>query len=460
MNFWILSAITFLPLLGAAVVVLLPRDQERAARWTALAFALIVAVLAVWAFFAYQECTPNGAGYCFTEEARWFDLIGVKWRVGIDGLSAPLVLLTGLLTPLAILISFEVHERVHAHMALFLLLEMGMMGVFVALDLVIFFIFWEFGLIPMYFLINIWGSENRRYASMKFLLYTMAGSLGLLLALQVVGLTMGTFDIPTLQAAWPAYTGNEGVLFGIPIETVKSIAFVAFFVAFAIKIPIWPFHTWLPDAHTEAPTAGSMLLAGVLLKLGAYGMLRLVAPLFPQQAADAAPFIAVLGMLSVVLGAFGSYGQRDFKRLVAYSSVNHMGFVVLGTAVAMYALGGGAEGAHAVHATNGAILQMFTHGLSSAAMFLLVGALYHKAHTRNLDDFGGLWLIAPLYGGVMIFCSMGSLGLPGLSGFVSEWMVISGSWPVFSALTALSMIGLLSPGCTFSKASSRCCTAR
>lgn len=448
MDFWILSAITFLPLLGAVVVALLPRDQERAAKWTALAFAVLVAILAVAAFFAYQECAPNADGYCFVEEAGWFELIGVRWRAGLDGLSAPLVLLTGLLTPLAILISFEVHDRVHIHMALFLLLEMGMLGVFIALDLVIFFIFWEFGLIPMYFLINQWGSDEqaRRHAATKFLLYTMAGSLGLLLALQLVGLLAGTFDIAALTATWPDFTTPDGMLFGIPIETVKSVAFVAFFVAFAIKVPIWPFHTWLPDAHTEAPTAGSMLLAGVLLKLGAYGMLRLVAPLFPQQAASAAPVIAALGMLSVVLGAFASYGQSDFKRLVAYSSVNHMGFVVLGIAVAMYYVGGGVEGAHAVNATNGAVLQMFTHGISSAAMFLLVGALYHKAHTRNLEDFGGLWLVAPLYGGVLIFCSMGSLGLPGLSGFVSEWMVISGSWPVFSALTALSMIGLLFTG--------------
>ncbi|MCZ7543941.1 MAG: NADH-quinone oxidoreductase subunit M [Anaerolineae bacterium] len=285
MDFWLLSAITFLPLLGAVVVALLPRDLEHTAKWAALIFALLVAVLAVIAFFQYQECTPNEQGYCFVEEANWFDLIGVRWRAGIDGLSAPLVLLTGLLTPLAILISFEVHDRVHIHMALFLLLEMGMMGVFIALDLVIFFVFWEFGLIPMYFLINQWGSdeERRRHAAIKFLLYTMAGSLGLLLALQVIGLTIGTFDIPALQAQWPGYTGDGGALFGVPIETVKSIAFVAFFVAFAIKIPVWPFHTWLPDAHTEAPTAGSMLLAGVLLKLGAYGMLRLVAPLFPSR---------------------------------------------------------------------------------------------------------------------------------------------------------------------------------
>ncbi len=486
MDFWILSAVTFLPLLGAIVVLLLPREMARMAKWVALGFAVVVLVLAAWLFFAYQSCTPNAEGYCFVEEYTWFELIGAKWRAGVDGLSAPLVLLAAVIAPLAILISFEVDDRVNMHMALFLMLEMGMIGLFVALDLVIFFIFWEFGLVPMYFLINQWGStykgaedptERRRYAANKFLLYTMTGSLGLLLALQLVGLVTGTFSIPALQEAWtafpaPAEVGGEAVTYGIapevdgtsypagipdhvvgdpgilgiPIGTIKNVAFVFFFIAFAIKVPIWPFHTWLPDAHTEAPTAGSMVLAGVLLKLGAYGMLRLVAPLFPEQAAAAAPFVALLGVLSIVLGAWSSYGQTDFKRLVAYSSVNHMGFVVMGVAVAMAFAGGGVDPMHAIHATNGAILQMWTHGISSAAMFLLVGALYHKAHTRNLEDFGGLWLVAPMYGGVLIFSSMGSLGLPGLSGFVSEWMVVAGSWPVFPALMALAMVGLLFTG--------------
>ncbi len=446
MDFWILSAVTFLPLVGAIVVLLLPRDMEKAAKWTALGFALVVFILALTIFVNYQGCTPDTDGYCFVEDHGWLSVINARWHAGVDGLSAPLILLAGIITPLAILISFEVHDRVKMHMALFLMLEMGMIGVFVSLDLVIFFIFWEVGLVPMYFLINQWGGADRRNAANKFLLYTMTGSLGLLLAMQVIGLSAGTFSIPALQQIWPGFITESGRLFGVGIETVKNIGFVAFFIAFAIKVPIWPFHTWLPDAHTEAPTAGSMVLAGVLLKLGAYGMLRLVMPLFPEQAATAAPFVAVLGMLSIVLGAWSSYGQTDFKRLVAYSSVNHMGFVVMGIAVAMSFADGGATSQEAINATNGAVLQMFTHGISSAAMFLLVGALYHKAHTRNLDDFGGLWLVAPMYGGVLIFSSMGSLGLPGLSGFVSEWMVISGSWPVFPVLMAVSMVGLLFTG--------------
>jgi NADH-quinone oxidoreductase subunit M len=455
MDFWILSVVTFLPLLGAVVVMLIPGEMERTVKWTALGFAIIVLLLAVVVFVEYQSCEANGDGYCFVEDYEWLSIIGAHWRAGIDGLSAPLVLLAAIITPLAILISFEVHDRVNMHMALFLLLEMGMIGVFVAQDMVIFFIFWELGLVPMYFLINQWGStykkaddptERRRYAATKFLLYTMLGSLGLLLAMQLVGLTVGTFSIPEMQALWPDYTNADGALFGVSLDVIKGVAFVAFFVAFAIKVPVWPFHTWLPDAHTEAPTAGSMVLAGVLLKLGAYGMLRLVVPLFPEQAADAAPFVAVLGVISIVLGAFSSYAQTDFKRLVAYSSVNHMGFVVLGVAVVMSFAAGDVASRDAINASNGAVLQMFTHGISSAAMFLLVGALYHKAHTRDLNDFGGVWLVAPMYGGVLIFSAMGSLGLPGLSGFVSEWMVVSGSWSVFPALVALSTIGLLFTG--------------
>ncbi|MBN1284750.1 MAG: NADH-quinone oxidoreductase subunit M [Anaerolineae bacterium] len=462
MDFWILSAIIIVPVIGALVVLLVPRDMERLAKWAALGFSLVVFCMAAWVFFNYQTCTRDAAGYCFVEDHQWFDVIGARWRAGVDGLSAPLILLSGIITPLAVLISFEIHDRVKMHMALLLLMEAGMIGVFIALDLVIFFIFWEVGLVPMYFLINQWGGEDRRWASIKFLLYTMAGSLGLLLAIQVVGLSAlslgagaDAFSISYLHEAWPQFTTPEGTLFGAPVDLVKNVAFVAFFIAFAIKIPIWPFHTWLPDAHTEAPTAGSMVLAGVLLKLGAYGMLRLVAPLFPQQAAAAAPFIAVLGMLSIVLGAWSSYGQTDFKKLIAYSSVNHMGFVVMGIATAMYFVGGGGaeldidaaqQLQNAIHATNGAVLQMFTHGISSAAMFLLVGALYHKAHTRQLTDFGGLWLAAPMYGGVLLFTSMGSLGLPGLSGFVSEWMVVSGSFTFFPLVMGLSMVGLLFTG--------------
>jgi NADH-quinone oxidoreductase subunit M len=352
-----------------------------------------------------------------------------------------MVLLTTLLTPLAILASFSIADRVKWYMMLFLLLETGMLGVFMALDLLIFFVFWEVGLVPMYFLINQWGSANRNYASLKFMIYTMGGSLGLLLAIQMLGVLFGTFDLLTLYGSWNSL-GADDTLLGMSASTVKAIAFWAFVIAFAIKVPIWPFHTWLPDAHTEAPTAGSMILAGVLLKLGAYGFLRLILPLYPNEARLFAGALALLATASIVFGAFASYAQTDFKRLVAYSSVNHMGFVVLGIAAAALAAGT----TDATIALNGAILQMFNHGLSAAGMFFLVGVIYERTHTRDLEKFGGLFTLVPVYGGILIFTSMASLGLPGLNGFISEFLVVRGSWPILTTYTAISMLGLLFTG--------------
>jgi NADH-quinone oxidoreductase subunit M len=258
----------------------------------------------------------------------------------------------------------------------------------------------------------------------------------------------GTFDLITITERWAALDQPLtllGLPITLPIGTVKAVAFWAFVIAFAIKVPVWPFHTWLPDAHTEAPTAGSMILAGVLLKLGAYGFLRLVLPLYPEQAKMYAGALGLLAVLAIIFGAFASWGQDDFKRLVAYSSVNHMGFVVLGIAAAAFARGSLSEG-DAVFALNGAVLQMFNHGLSAAGMFLLVGVIYERTHTRSLNDWGGLFPLMPIYGGILIFTAMASLGLPGLNGFVSEFMVVRGAWPIFTLYTALAMIGLLITG--------------
>ncbi|MEW6092478.1 MAG: NADH-quinone oxidoreductase subunit M [Chloroflexota bacterium] len=448
-NQHLLTLILFFPVLAAVVVLLLPKDGLKAIRWTALGMSLVPFLLSVYLWTQFEA---GQIGYQFEEQYAWYAAINATFHLGVDGLSLTMVLLTALLTPVALLASFSISDRVKAYMFLFLLLETGMLGVFMALDLLIFFLFWEIGLVPMYFLINQWGSEKgerelwkgvkvqaRNYASLKFMLYTMAGSLGLLLAIQLLGVLFKTYDLQTLTAQWNAL---EGTLLGLPVATVKAVAFWAFVIAFAIKVPVWPFHTWLPDAHTEAPTAGSMILAGVLLKLGAYGFLRLVLPLYPTESAKYAGALAFLAVMAIVFGAFASYGQKDFKRLVAYSSVNHMGFVLLGIAAAAKASGT----LDANIALNGAVLQMFNHGLSSAGMFFLVGVLYERTHTRNLDDFGGLFPLVPVYGGILIFTSMASLGLPGLNGFVSEFLVVRGSWPILTVYTAIAMLGLLFTG--------------
>ena len=449
-NQHLLTLILFFPVLAAVVVLCLPKEALKAIRWIAFGLSLMPFLLTIvlWAQFQTGQ-----AGFQFQEQASWYAAIHSTFHIGVDGLSLTMVLLTTLLTPVALLASFNITDRLKAYMFLFLVLETGMLGVFLSLDLLIFFVFWEIGLVPMYFLINQWGSEkgereiwkgvkvqSRNYASLKFIIFTMGGSLGLLLAIQMLGVLFQNYDLPVLYQKWNSLT--TGTLLGLPVETVKTVAFWAFVIAFAIKVPVWPFHTWLPDAHTEAPTAGSMILAGVLLKLGAYGFLRLVLPLYPVESARYAGWLAFLAVMAIVFGAFAAYGQKDFKRLVAYSSVNHMGFVLLGIAAAAKAAGT----LNATIALNGAVLQMFNHGLSAAGMFFLVGVIYERTHTRNLEEFGGLFPLIPIYGGILIFTSMASLGLPGLNGFISEFLVVRGSWPILTLYTAIAMIGLLFTG--------------
>lgn len=438
-NNYLLSLILFLPVLVALVIFFLPRDETKLIRWTALVGSLFPLALSLVLWVSFDA---DVKGFQFEEQYTWYEAINSTLHLGVDGLSLTMVLLTTFLTPLAILASFTISDRVKAYMMLFLFLETGMLGVFMALDLLIFFVFWEIGLVPMYFLINQWGSANRNYASLKFMIYTMGGSLGLLLAVQMLGVAFGTYDLPRLYGMFRYAAVLNNIPAWLDVNVVKTVAFWAFTIAFAVKVPLWPFHTWLPDAHTEAPTAGSMILAGVLLKLGAYGFLRLILPLYPEQAKYFAGALAFLATAAIVFGAFGSYGQTDFKRLVAYSSVNHMGFVVLGIAAAAAAAGT----THATIALNGAILQMFNHGLSAAGMFFLVGVIYERTHTRNLNDFGGLFPLVPVYGGILIFTSMASLGLPGLNGFISEFLVVRGSWPILTVYTAVSMLGLLFTG--------------
>jgi NADH-quinone oxidoreductase subunit M len=445
-NNYLLSLILFTPVLVALIIFFLPKDEMKLIRWTALIGSLFPLALSL---LLWSRFDLNGTGFQFQEQYKWYEAINSTLHLGVDGLSLTMVLLTTLLTPLAILASFGITDRVKPYMMLFLFLETGMLGVFMALDLLLFFVFWEIGLVPMYFLINQWGSANRDYASLKFMIYTMGGSLGLLLAVQMLGVTFGTYDLPRLYELWPNATSLAYIPAWLPIGTVKTIAFWAFVVAFAVKVPLWPFHTWLPDAHTEAPTAGSMILAGVLLKLGAYGFLRLILPFYPVQAQHFAGWLAFLATAAIIFGAFAAYGQTDFKRLVAYSSVNHMGFVVLGIAAAAKIGIDNQDLSMNLSkniALNGAILQMFNHGLSAAGMFFLVGVIYERTHTRNLNDFGGLFPLVPIYGGILIFTSMASLGLPGLNGFISEFLVVRGTWPILTVYTAIAMLGLLFTG--------------
>ncbi|HTM53003.1 MAG TPA: NADH-quinone oxidoreductase subunit M, partial [Pirellulales bacterium] len=387
----LLSLIVFVPTAAALAIAFFPREKTEAMKMFSLAATAVVFVLTAimalpgrgdWQF----DTAVSEMQKIFS--ISWIPSFNIRYFMGVDGISFPLVLLTSFVTMLSMAASWPIQKHVKAYCILFLLLETGMLGVFMSLDLVLFFLFWEVGLIPMYFLINIWGSANRQYASFKFFIYTMAGSVGLLLAIQTIGLSLGTFDMTQAFARWPTWADS---IYGIPAGTVRAVAFWAFSLAFAIKVPIWPFHTWLPDAHTEAPTAGSMLLAGVLLKLGAYGFLRLVLPLYPAEAHQYAGVLALLALMAIVMGALASFGQTDFKRLVAYSSINHMGFVVLGIAVAAYVAGSPIESLRAtgIMAINGAVLQMFAHGLSAAGMFLLVGVIYDRTHTRNLQEFGG-----------------------------------------------------------------------
>ena len=451
-NQLVLLLILFSPLIASVLVLIIGKAGDGAAKWSALIFSLVPLALTIYLWLAYQNplYPANADGFKFVFSVPWLPQIHSNFTIGVDGISLSMILLTAILTPLGVIISFRITDRLPLFMALLLGLTTGMFGVFMALDLVIFFIFWEIGLVPMYFLINQWGSANRRYASFKFFIYTMAGSIGLLLSIQFIWSALGTYSIPQISAQWPGYTAQS--VLGIPSQTIKDITFWLFVIAFAIKVPVWPFHTWLPDAHTEAPTAGSMILAGVLLKLGAYGFLRLVLPFFPDQAAHFAPILAVLALAGIVFTAFAAYGQNDFKRLVAYSSVNHMGFVVMGVAVAAAALGNREWKQFGIIATNGAVLQMFAHGLSSAAMFALVGMVYERAHTRDLNQLGGLWKVMPIYGGILLFSAMANLGLPGLAGFPAEFQVVSGSWPVFTFITVLSMLGLLMTGAYVLKA--------
>lgn len=406
MNFFLnpLNWVTFFPLLGVLVILFLPQDQKGVIRWTALVVSLVTFGLSFWVLALFDPGNPD---LQMIVKLPWIQIAGweISYHLGVDGLSILLVLLTGLLTPLSILSTWTaIEERVKDFMVFFLLLEVGMMGVFLAQDLFLFYVFWEFTLVPMYFLIGIWGGPDRMYAAVKFFLYTMAGSVLMLLAILWLGIYQGTFSVPDLVA--------QG---GIPGD-VQLWLFLAFAAAFAIKVPMWPLHSWLPDAHVQAPTAGSVILAGVLLKMGTYGFLRFNIPLFPQAAVRLAPWMALLAVIGILYGAAVSYYQQDVKKLVAYSSVSHLGFVMLG----LFALNS--------QGIQGSILQMVNHGISTGALFLLVGFIYERRHTREMDAFGGLWKVAPVYGALTLIVTLSSMGLPGLNGFAGEFPILLGAF--------------------------------
>jgi len=417
-----LNLVTFFPLVGVLVILLLPRGATKAARWTALLASLATFGFSLAMLSQFDAANPD---LQLIVRAPWIRVAGwtIEYHLGVDGLSILLVLLTTLLMPIGILSTWSaVEERVKEFMVFFLLLEVGMVGVFLALDLFLFYIFWEFTLVPMYFLIGIWGGPRRMYAAVKFFLYTMAGSILMLLAIVWLGLNQGTFSVPALLQA------------GVP-SGVQIWLFLAFAAAFAIKVPMWPLHSWLPDAHVEAPTAGSVILAGVLLKMGTYGFLRFNLPLFPEAAVRLAPWMALLAVIGILYGAAVSYAQKDVKKLVAYSSVSHLGFVMLGL-FALNPLG-----------IQGGILQMINHGLSTGALFLIVGMIYERRHTRDVDAFGGLWKVMPVYAALTLIVTLSSMGLPGLNGFVGEFTILLGAFgskaigsPWFAGLAALGVI--------------------
>lgn len=416
-----LSTFLFLPAVGALVVLLLPREREAQARWVALGAAAAAFAVSIAIFVRFD---PDAAGYQMVEQFEWIRAgsagFSVQYVVGVDGLSAPLVLLNGLLTVAAVLVSFGVTLRVREYYAWLLLLSTSVSGVFLSLDLIQFFLFWELELVPMFFLISIWGSGRRVYSATKFLVYTLAGSALMLVGFLLLGEAGGSFDLRVLQEAPPTAAL-------IPLTAV----FWFIMAAFLVKLPVVPLHTWLPDAHTDAPTAVSVMLAGVLLKMGGYGMLRIALPLLPAQAYDARVLLAAVAGFSVVWGAVITLRQRDLKRLVAYSSVSHMGFVLLGVA-AMGEL-----------SLSGAALQMFTHGTITGLLFVVVGLVYDRAHTRQIADFGGLMHHMPLIGVVTVVAGMASLGLPGLSGFVAEMTIFLGSLEAHPAATIAAVSGVV-----------------
>jgi NADH-quinone oxidoreductase subunit M len=457
-NNMILTVITLLPLVGMLIVFAMRSDAsiKRFALW----WSLLPLALSIYLWFAYDQ---SAGGFQFEAIAPWIPPFNVFYHVGVDGFSVPMIFLTALLTTVSLWYSAHtIDTRVREYFGLFLLLETAMIGVFVSLDLFLFYVFFELSLVPMYFLIGIWGGPRREYASIKFFLYTLMGSVLMLLAIIAVAMDTGSFSMVRDGMSSTLVDAAAAPFATTPTSAAALLTFLGFFVALAIKVPLFPFHTWLPDAHVEAPTAGSIILAGVLLKLGTYGFVRILVPMFPDAFSYLAIPIAFLAFTSIVYGAFVAMAQWDFKKLIAYSSVNHMGYVILGitAAVAIAQVSDANAGADAVARAqdaraagiSAAVLQMFNHGIITGALFLLVGLIYdRRTHERDFRELGtGMWRTVPRYGAFLIVAAFASLGLPGLAGFVSEFFVFRGAFGValmgnlpLLILTWLSVLGIV-----------------
>ena len=418
-NFPILSLVTFLPLVGAGFILLVRGEKEivtRNARSVALWTSLITFFLSTLLWINFDTTT---AAFQFEERADWIPAFNISYHLGVDGISMLFVLLTTLLTPICILASWEtITERVKEYMVAFLIMETMMVGMFSALDIIVFYIFFEGTLLPMFLIIGIWGGPRRVYSAFKFFLYTLAGSVLMLLAILAMYFAAGTTDVPALMA------------YRFP-PAMQTWLWLAFFASFAVKVPMWPFHTWLPDAHVEAPTAGSVILAGVLLKFGAYGFLRFSLPIFPDATVLFTPFIFTLSVVAIVYTSLVALAQEDMKKLIAYSSVAHMGFVTVGTFTLT------------LQGIEGAIYQMLSHGVVSAALFLIVGVVYDRMHSRDIEAYGGLVHRMPAYALAFMLFMLASVGLPGTGGFVGEFLVLVGAFQVNTWVAALSATGVI-----------------
>ncbi len=424
----LLSILLFLPLVGGLFLLLFTRHAT-IAKVVALGCGVLETLLACACWFSATAPAPAGAppGFFLFQDLPWIESLGIRYTLGMDGISLLLVILTGVVTLIAMLVSWRsIDQRVALHYLLILAMESGIMGVFLSLDLFLFYLFWELMLIPMFFLIGIWGHGHNIYSALKFFLYTLVGSLLMLLA------------IITLYLIHGSQSGSYSFALTSMINTTLSPSaglwlYAAFLLAFAVKFPLVPLHTWLPDAHTDAPTAGSVILAGLLLKTGAYGLIRFGYPLFPEAANTLTPLLIALAVIGIIYASWIAFAQQDMKRLVAYSSIGHMGFVALGIA------------AWTPLALSGAVLQMVNHGLTTSALFALVGMLDERAHTRQIEAYGGLWGKIPLFSAFFVLFSMASAGLPGLNNFVGEFLILTGSFPVTHLATVLAFIGVILP---------------